>query len=85
MLNGHMDAVEVKQMTIPPFEPRVEENRMYSRGSADMKGGLAVTISAAKAIEPYREVTNRLIKMMNEDAYQRKEEIVQALTRLLIE
>ena len=50
MLNGHMDTVGVKQMTIPPFEPRVEGNKIYGRGSADMKGGLAAMMSAAKAI-----------------------------------
>ena len=27
------------------------------------------------AIEPYREVTNRLIKMVDEDAYKRKERV----------
>jgi hypothetical protein len=37
----------------------------------------------SEAIEPYRQVTNRLIKMMNEDAYKRKEKIVEALTRLV--
>ena len=34
------------------------------------------------AIEPYREVTNRLIKMVNEDAYKRREKVVEALSRL---
>ena len=37
----------------------------------------------SQAIEPYRNVTNRLIKMINEDAYKRKEKIVVALTRLV--
>jgi acetylornithine deacetylase len=50
MLNGHMDTVGIKQMKIPPFEPRVEGNKMYGRGSADMKGGLAAMMSAAKAV-----------------------------------
>ena len=36
-----------------------------------------------QAIEPYREVTNRLIKMINDNAYKRKEKVVEALTRLL--
>jgi hypothetical protein len=37
----------------------------------------------SQAVEPYREVTNRLIKMINEDAYKRKEKVVEALTRLI--
>jgi len=37
----------------------------------------------SQAIEPYKEVTNRLIKMINEDAYKRKEKVVEALTRLI--
>jgi len=35
------------------------------------------------AIEPYKDVTNRLIKMINEDAYRRKERVVDALTKLI--
>ena len=37
----------------------------------------------SQAIEPFREVTNWLIKMINENAYKRKEKVVEALTRLL--
>ena len=37
----------------------------------------------SQAIEPYKEVTNRLICMINEDAYRRKERIVEALVKLL--
>ena len=37
----------------------------------------------SQAIEPYKEVTNKLIKMINEDAYKRKEKIVETITRLL--
>ena len=35
------------------------------------------------AIEPYKEVTNRLIHMINDDAYRRKERVVEALVKLL--
>ena len=37
----------------------------------------------SQAIAPYRDVTNRLIKMVNEDAYKRKEKVVEALSRLI--
>lgn len=39
----------------------------------------------SQAIEPYKEVTNRLISLINEDVYRRKERIVEALAKLLIE
>ena len=37
----------------------------------------------SQAIEPYKEVTNNLIRMLNDDAYKRKERIVEALVKLL--
>jgi hypothetical protein len=38
----------------------------------------------SQAIEPYKSVTNALIKVVNDDAYGRKERIVEALMRLLV-
>ena len=43
---AHLDTVSTKGMTIPPFEPRVEGNRIYGRGSCDMKGGAAAIMTA---------------------------------------
>ena len=37
----------------------------------------------SQAIQPYKEVTNRLIRMVNDDAYKRKERVVEALVKLL--
>ncbi|MFH0748967.1 MAG: hypothetical protein V1915_03515 [Candidatus Bathyarchaeota archaeon] len=37
----------------------------------------------SQAIEPYKEVTNNLIKIINDNAYQRKEKIVESLIRLI--
>ena len=39
----------------------------------------------SQAIEPYRMVTNKLIKLINEDMYKEKERIVEGLIRLLFE
>lgn len=36
----------------------------------------------SKAIEPYKKVTNKLIALINEDAYKRKELVVEAIARL---
>ncbi|UCD72995.1 MAG: ArgE/DapE family deacylase [Candidatus Bathyarchaeota archaeon] len=49
ILNGHMDTVGIEGM-VDPFNPRVEGNRIYGRGSADMKGGLASILHAVKAV-----------------------------------
>lgn len=37
----------------------------------------------SKIIEPYRDVTNKLIALLNEKAYRNKEELVGKLSRLL--
>jgi len=37
----------------------------------------------SQTIEPYKEVTNRLISLINEQAYRRKEELVQRLVQVL--
>lgn len=50
MLNGHTDTVGVDYMTIDPFDPIVKDGKLYGRGSIDMKGGLASSLAAVKAI-----------------------------------
>jgi acetylornithine deacetylase len=50
MFNGHIDTVGVDYMTIDPFDPVIKEGRLYGRGSYDMKGGLAASMTAIKAI-----------------------------------
>ncbi len=42
-----------------------------------------VDFAISQAIEPYKEMTNRLILMINEDAYRTKEKIVERLRRLV--
>ena len=49
--NGHIDVVAPGEgWTRPPFEARIEDGRVYGRGSCDMKGGLAAAIVAAEAL-----------------------------------
>jgi acetylornithine deacetylase len=45
LLNGHLDTVGVAGMEAP-FEPRVEDGRLYGRGAYDMKGALAAILLA---------------------------------------
>ena len=47
MLNGHLDVVGVEGMTHAPFSADVRDNRIFGRGSADMKGGIAAICAAA--------------------------------------
>ena len=48
MLCGHLDTVGVIGMKAP-FDPVERDDRMYGRGSQDMKGGVAAMISAARS------------------------------------
>jgi acetylornithine deacetylase/succinyl-diaminopimelate desuccinylase-like protein len=49
VLNAHLDTVGTETMTAP-FEARIEEGRLYGRGSYDMKGSLAaIMVVAAEA------------------------------------
>lgn len=50
ILNAHMDTVGVAGMSIPPFDAHVEGGRLYGRGSADTKAGLAAMIAAGEAV-----------------------------------
>lgn len=47
MLNGHLDVVGVEGMVHPPFNAEIRGDRIYGRGSADMKAGIAAMCAAA--------------------------------------
>src|SRR5262249_11790443 len=52
IINGHLDVVPVKAdaWSRDPFDPAVEDGKLYGRGSADMKGGIAAAICALDAL-----------------------------------
>lgn len=50
ILEAHMDTVSVKGMTIPPFEPRIEDGKIFGRGSCDTKAGLAAMMHAVASL-----------------------------------
>ncbi len=50
VLCGHTDTVGVANMTDPPFDGRIEGDRLYGRGALDMKTGVAAILHAARTI-----------------------------------
>ncbi|HHR85854.1 MAG TPA: M20 family peptidase [Candidatus Acetothermia bacterium] len=49
VLCGHLDTVNAdeEKWTTPPYEPRIEADRLWGLGSADMKSGVATIIEIA--------------------------------------
>lgn len=52
-LGGHIDVVDVEpdEWERDPWTMTVEDDRIYGRGSADMKGGIAAYVAAVKAVQ----------------------------------
>ena len=54
ILNGHIDVVPVgteKLWSTPPFAPRIEGDKLYGRGAADMKAGIVAYTQAFRALK----------------------------------
>ena len=53
LFNGHVDVVPEDPLpwNHPPFNAEIENGRIYGRGAADCKGGLAASMMAAKIIK----------------------------------
>ena len=65
LLNGHLDTVGVEGMP-DPFSGNVREGRLYGRGAADMKGGVACILAAAARLAA-EEVRGGLIVALTAD------------------
>lgn len=54
----------------------------YERALKTLRHEL-IDYMVSRAIEPYKEITNRLISLWNEKAYRSKEDVVERLSALL--
>lgn len=53
VLCGHVDVVpvgEIEKWTVEPFAANIANDRIYGRGTLDMKGGLAAQVAACRAL-----------------------------------
>ena len=66
---AHLDTVATGGMTIPPFEPKVEGNRVYGRGAYDMKGSAAAIMSAAAALAEETLPGRVLVSLVSDEEY----------------
>jgi succinyl-diaminopimelate desuccinylase len=49
--NGHFDVVPPGEgWTVPPFDARIVDGKMYGRGTADQKAGIAASLYAVEAL-----------------------------------
>lgn len=53
IVNGHLDVVPVNAdaWSHDPFDPQEVDGRLYGRGTADMKGGIAAAVHALDVLE----------------------------------
>jgi acetylornithine deacetylase len=70
MLNGHLDVVGVEGMVHQPFSADLLSGRIYGRGSADMKGGLAAMCAAAATGTSQRSKRQILVTAVVDEEYE---------------
>jgi acetylornithine deacetylase len=50
LLESHLDTVEVDDMTVAPFDPKIEGGRLYGRGSCDAKASVTAFMLAVSRV-----------------------------------
>ena len=64
VLSGHLDtypAGDAARWTVPPFAATIRGDRLYGRGAADMKGGIAAAIAALAALAEHSDFAGELV------------------------
>ena len=64
VLSGHLDtfpAGDAGRWSVPPFEATIRGDRLYGRGAADMKGGIAAAIAVLGALAQTRDFAGELV------------------------
>jgi acetylornithine deacetylase len=69
VLCGHIDTVATSGMAIPPFDPRMEDGRVYGRGSYDMKCGVAALLAAGAALQEFGVGGTVLLALVADEEY----------------
>lgn len=68
---GHTDVVPtgpLEQWDSPPFEPTLRHGRLYGRGAADMKGGIACFITAVERfVKKYPDYNGTIALLITSD------------------
>src|SRR5262245_23495604 len=70
VLCAHLDTVGTADMSIPPFEPRIEGERLYGRGSYDMKCGAAAVMAAAAALRAAALPGHVMLALVADEEYE---------------
>ena len=50
LIESHLDTVPIDGMEIDPFDPRIEDGRLFGRGACDTKAGMACAFEALERV-----------------------------------
>jgi acetylornithine deacetylase len=82
LVASHLDTVPVDGMTIAPFDPRIEADRLYGRGSCDTKGGLAALLAALERVLAQGTLRRNLLVVGEADEEAGSQGVADVLTHL---
>lgn len=69
MLNGHIDTVTLAGYDGDPLNPKIEDGKLYGRGSFDMKSGVAAMMSAAAQAKAHKLAGDVIICCVADEEY----------------
>lgn len=69
LLNGHLDTVGVRGMTVPPFGAEIAGGRLTGRGACDMKGGVAALLATSARLAAGGPRPNLVVALTADEEY----------------